>query len=293
MRKSYFIINPHAGNEKGAVLPSLIAELWKKAGVGYDIYITKDHKDIESGVRRALEAAAKELIIAGGDGTVLAAVNALRGAPMSVGVIPCGTGNDFVRSHGISTKIDEALLTVLAAGRLKEVDVGECNGSYFLNVASIGIDALIVKRTQGLKSWLKGPAVYLIASIIEIFTYTPMDISLTIDGVVYRRSAELVAIANGRFYGGGMEIAPMADATDAMYDIVLVRAMKKRRLLKLLPTLYAGNHIHEPEVELLKGYRIQITCGSEMVINLDGELSSGKILDVHEMHHKIKLITNI
>jgi len=293
MRKTYFLINPEAGKKQGRKLSTYIEKLWRSEGVSYKICMTKSHSDIALCVDQALKGDATEIIIAGGDGTLLEAITALNGSSIPIGVIPCGTGNDFIRSHKIGTEIGAALETALKAENLKTVDVGNCNGSYFLNVASIGIDAAIVKRTARFKKWLKGPLVYLVASIVEIFNDHSRQVSILIDGVSYERTVEMVVIANGRFYGGGMEIAPMADPTDGFYDIIVVKKMTRLRLLQLLPTLYPGKHIREPEVEIFKGRSIQIHSKEMMTINRDGELSEGFSVEIKKTTETIQIITNI
>lgn len=287
------MINPEAGKKRGRKLSTQITKLWESEGICYEICMTKSQSDIAACVTQALKGDATEIIIVGGDGTLLEAVIALNGNSIPIGVIPCGTGNDFIRSHKIGTEIHEALRTVLKSENLKTVDVGNCNGSYFLNIASMGIDAAIVKRTASLKRWLKGPLVYLVASIAEIFNDHGHPVTISIDGVSHERIVEMVVIANGRFYGGGMEIAPMADPTDGFYDIIVVRKMTRPRLLKLLPTLYWGKHIGEPEVEVFKGRVIQIHSVDLMIINRDGELSEGRLLEASEIAGKIQIITNI
>lgn len=290
MRKSFFIVNPESGKKQGLRIVGTIEELWSQNKVRFQIYITKNHADIASGVHKALSEEATEIIVVGGDGTLLAVVNALEDVPIPIGIIPCGTGNDFARTQGLSLQVETAILHMLNWSNIKKVDVGKSDGSCFLNVASIGIDAEIVKRTQQVKKWAFGSVVYLISSLIEIMVYRPLDISLCIDGVEYQRTVELVAVANGRYYGGGMKIAPMADPTDGMYDVVLARKMKRLRLVQLLPKLYSGGHVGEPEVEIFRGQNIKIKSTQNTSINLDGELTYGNLLAIMRSNSKIAII---
>ncbi len=292
MRKTLFIVNPEAGKKEGKHLKSKIEKLWTQGKIGYEIYITQDHADISAGVEKAKAESFTEIIVVGGDGTLLAVVNALGDHAIPIGVIPCGTGNDFVRSQSIDLDINQALMIALTSDAVKDVDIGRCNSTGFLNIASVGIDAAIVKRTQSVKKWIKSPLAYLIASIIEIITYEPIQITLTIDGQVYHRRIELVAISNGRYYGGGMKIAPMANPSDGFYDLIVINKMKKRRLLWLLPRLYEGTHITEPEVEIFKGQNIQIASEAELNINMDGELTRGKLMNIEKPVRKIYIMSN-
>lgn len=292
MRKSYFIINPASGKGQGLKIVTRIEENWTSAGIDFQIHITRNHGDIAVGVENACRAGATEIIIGGGDGTILAVVNALAGREVPIGIVPCGSGNDFARSNGLPLDAEQALHLLLNARQVKEIDIGKCNGIYFLNVASVGIDAAIVRRTLQIKKWIRGPLVYLVASIIEIFFYTPMRIEIDVDGRSYHRIIELAAVANGKYYGGGMKIAPLADATDGMYEVVLISQMKKQRLLRLLPTLYSGAHVREPEVEVMAGKTITLHMACRSVINLDGELTAGSVMILEEPDHKISLLVN-
>lgn len=291
MRKSYFIINPDSGNKQGKKLIPRINELWKKADIAYEVYITRDHTDIAVGVSNAILIEATEIIVAGGDGTILAIVNALDGYSISLGIIPCGTGNDFARSNGINLNSEKAISDILDHCITRKINIGKCNGFHFLNVASVGIDAAIVQRTKKVKKWVSGPLAYLISSIIEIIWYTPLEVTLTIEGESYQRTVELVAIANGKYYGGGMMIAPMADSTDGYFDVVMIRSMKKLRLIRLLPTLYSGSHLRESEVEIFKSKRIQIDFSSPQDLNLDGELSRTNHVSIEVEKYNIDIIS--
>lgn len=293
MRKSFFIVNPESGSKQGMKICSKIHDLWAQNGIWHEIYITKSHTDIASAVKSAIEKSTTEIIVVGGDGTLLAVVNALDGFPMPIGIVPCGTGNDFARTQGLPLQVESALLDLVGWNTKKTVDVGKSSGSCFLNVASIGIDAAIVKRTTQVRKWAKGPAVYFLASLIEILNYKPLRISLFVDDMEYARTVELVAVANGSYYGGGMRIAPMADPTDGIYDIVIANKMKRLRLIQLLPKLYTGSHIGESEIEILRGKNIKISTSKITPINLDGELMDGKCLTITESKSKIDIITKI
>ncbi len=293
MRKSFILINPESGSRQGTKWMLQIVDLWNASGIVHDIYVTKNHADIGNGVRKAIADNATEIIVVGGDGTLLTVVNALEDAPMLIGVVPCGTGNDFARTNGVPLDIKSAIEELLSWNTVRDIDIGNSNGSHFLNVASMGIDAEIVKRTHQVRKWMKGPLVYLIASLIEIFNYKPIRITMDIDGCRYERIIELVAIANGRCYGGGMRIAPMANPSDGIYDIILAEKMSRLRLIRLLPKLYTGRHIGEKGVETYQGKNISIHTLYPVAVNRDGELSDDTKLCIQECRRKMRLIGNI
>jgi len=287
MRKTFFIVNPSAGQGTGLLLLPEILSKWEAAGIPQQVYVTRDHEDILCAAKAAVAGEATDIGIVGGDGTVMAAINGLGSARIPIGIIPCGTGNDFIRSVSTSHSAADAVEALLRADRLREVSLGASDKGLFLNVASIGIDAAIARRAARMKHFLKGPLVYLAASIIEIFRYRPLTVTLSWDGHQECRKVVLVAVANGAYYGGGMHIAPMADPCDTQYDVVLARSMSRLRLLQLLPKLYTGRHIGAPEVETFRCARIRVQCEEPQWINYDGEILAADRLEILASHQKI------
>lgn len=293
MASTYFIVNPESGKKKSKEIVSLIKAFCESEKLDYVLCITTEPGDVTAYARCAVESQAAAVIVAGGDGTLNEAASVLKGTAIPMGIIPSGTGNDFVRTLGLKTIIGEALTTAVKRPCLRSVDVGSCNGMPFLNIASIGIDAAIVHRTLQIRRWIKGSLIYPLASLIEIFADSPQQVTICIDGAEYRRTIEMVVVANGKYYGGGMKVAPMADPGDGLYDILIVNKMSKLRLLTLLPSLYSGAHIKAPEVEVMRGQSLHIEFTRDVLINRDGELTVDNVMRVAPIRDKISIITNI
>ncbi len=291
MRKTFFIVNPSAGHGTGLLLLPEIIKKWEAAGIVHQVYVTRDHQDILCAAKTAVAAGATDIGVVGGDGTVMAVINGLGEAQIPIGIIPCGTGNDFLRSVSASPSVASATGALLQADRLQAVSLGAGAQGLFLNVASIGIDAVIAKRAAALKRYVKGPLVYLAASLMEIIRYKPLDVTLAWEGHQERRQVVLVAVANGAYYGGGMRIAPAADPCDALYDVVLARSMSRLRLFQLLPKLYTGKHIGEPEVETFRCREIKVQCDGMQWINFDGEILASDRLEILQSPQRISVFT--
>ncbi len=162
----------------------------------------------------------------------------------SFGVLPGGRGNDFARVLGIPSEIDDAV-AVLAAGHVREIDVGEVNDKRFLCIASCGFDS-DANRIANEAKRIKGQAVYLYAALRAVWEWKPARFTLTFDGdesEVF--TGYSVAAANSRAYGGGMFIAPDAILDDGLLDVVWTGDISKRRFLSNLPKVFKGTHVSE------------------------------------------------
>lgn len=293
MRKTYFIINPSAGKGTGLLLLPRIEQLWTANNTAYALRITENHEDIAKAAQDAIAAGATEVGIVGGDGTVLAVINGLMNSMLPIGIIPCGTGNDFIRAAAPDMTAESALAALMNLNGPRAFDLGHSNFGFFLNVASVGIDACIALRAQHLKKYIKGPAIYLIASLIEIIRFRPEALKVTMDGVVIEEPLTLVAIANGRYYGAGMPIAPNASLDDGSYEVIVAKHAGKLRLLRLLPRLLKGSHIFEPEVRIYRCQEIEIKSEKMLLVNHDGELSESNYLKADMHAAKINVFVNI
>ncbi|MCK8060858.1 MULTISPECIES: diacylglycerol kinase family protein [unclassified Fusibacter] len=222
------------------------------------------------------------IVVAGGDGTLREGVLGMiaRKSKVPMGILPTGTGNDFARTLGIPLDLNEAL-EVLLKGSKTKVHFGKVNEDIFVNVVSTGFDASIVNTREKIKRFVKGPLSYLVSTIITLVKYQAKEYVLMIDGKKHVGTYFLVAAANGRYYGGGMKVAPKASPKNKQLDICLVKKIGKLKLLYLLPTIYSGKHIETPYVEYFScdTLSIEIIDGS-VLINIDGELKYVNLFNI-------------
>lgn len=290
-----FIVNPVAGKNQGQRMISHIQEICTRKKVAFDILVTEGVGGGRHAMEQAIHQPYQTYVAVGGDGTVNEVMNGLQGSGKHLGIVPCGTGNDFARALQLPADPVVALEQLLN-GQVVEIDLGQVNEHYFINIASIGLDAEIADYTNKLKKWLKSTVAYVLALVRILVSYRPITIRFN-DGVGVKSSrAMLLALCNGSYYGGGMEIAPGAKVDDGLLDSYLVKAMPKLKLLFFFPTVFKGKHTTFQEVEVFRSKEITVTSESPFKINVDGEIvppeeTEGKYRAVFKIYPKqLKLV---
>jgi len=233
---------------------------------------------------------ALNIVSVGGDGTLFETINGMANKKVNLGIIAGGTGNDFIRSVEIPTDIYEAL-EIIKNGKIKDIDLGMVNGKYFINVVSFGIDGEIVRITDKIKKYIKGSAAYLSATLKSLVVYKAKSMLIEIDGVKYHREAYLVAVGNGKYFGGGMKVLPNAEIDDELLDICIVKKMSKVKLIALFPSIFSGKHISIKGVEYFKGKKVSIkSIKDKIIVNADGNLIGPSPAKIEILNKKIKLL---
>lgn len=276
MEKTLFIINPIAGAGKAKTLIPLIEETMNKVKKDYNIIIT-DKPEQAIKITEANISDYNTIVAVGGDGTVnevaSGIINKNRG---TLGIIPAGTGNDMAKSLGISNDPIKALETIIR-GNTTTMDIGRVNDNNFLNISSVGFDAEVVFNNNKLKKKIKSELSYALSVVYTLLQFKKRPVDIEIDGKRTHEDIVLLAVGNGKYYGGGMKILPDAKLNDGELDICIVSNMSKFSLLFLFPTIFKGNHIkYKKYVRMDKGKCIKIISKDIIPINVDGELMEGK-----------------
>lgn len=277
MDKILFIINPIAGGGRAKRLVPIIDNFMKSIGVDYNIVLTEKSRDGINIAKKGLKKGYKKIVAVGGDGTVNeVALGILEYGEGTLGIIPSGTGNDFARTLNIPFNIEEAI-EIIIKGINKKVDVGMVNGDLFLNIASIGFDSVVVKNTEKIKKRLKSGIAYFIGVLITLVGFKDINTRLEIDNMLIDKDIFLVAVGNGKYYGGGLKVLPMARVEDGYFHICVVNKMSKLKLLFLLPTIIKGKHIKfKKHVEIFKAKKVRIFTKNITYLNIDGEVKDIK-----------------
>jgi len=199
-------------------------------------------------------------------------LNGLACSNSALGVIPAGSGNDYFRS--LDTENDEDLLTRTIEGTIKKCSMGQVNKRYFLNVASAGIDAEVVYNARQFKKlpFLNGQGAYILGIFYTVFKYKSFKSKITFNDQTHHKSTLLIAVANGKYYGGGMKIAPRANIYSKEFELYHIDEAKPLRILKLFPTLIRGAHETLREVQSYQTYKISIYSKTGFMLNIDGEI---------------------
>jgi YegS/Rv2252/BmrU family lipid kinase len=213
------------------------------------------------------------VIVAGGDGTLNAAVDALVETQLTLGILPLGTANDLARTLGIPNSLPDAC-KIIANGEVRRIDLGLVNGKHFFNVASCGLS---VKITQKLTKKAKrrwGILAYLITALQVIWESRPFSAEIRINDQSIRVKTVQIAVGNGRYYGGGMAVVPDATIDDQRLDLYSLEIERWWQIIPLLPAIRQGRHIHSRSVRALGGQEIEIYTRKPRPINTDGEITT-------------------
>lgn len=224
-------------------------------------------------VIRAGHGRADMIILGGGDGTLSMALEAVMDSKLPLGVLPMGNANDLARTLAIPTQIADAC-AVIAAGMVRRIDVGEVNGKYFLNVASLGVSVDIAKRLtrQAKRRW--GVLAYIGAGWEAMRAAPSFVARIECDGERLELRCIQAAVGNGRYYGGGMTVADDATIDDRRLDLYAIERQRWWRLAVVLPALRWGKHRLVEGIHTLHGQTIRIETDRAMPINVDGEVVS-------------------
>lgn len=283
------VVNPRAGaGAASARLPALRRAL-TDAGARFDVALTDGPRDATRLVREALRSGIGGVAVVGGDGTLNEAVNGFfdqDGTPIAedawLGPLPCGTGGDFRRTLGVSRRTN-AMVTRMLWARPRPVDVGwlryvDPTGQpahrAFLNIASFGMSGQVVGLVNETPKWMGGTSAFLLGTLRAMTRYRNQRVRIRIDDEAPREERILtVAVANGRFFGGGMHIAPRAEIDDGAFDVVTL-TQTPLELLALSGDIYRGAHLERTGVSCVRAQRLfaePIDPDERVLIDLDGE----------------------
>lgn len=269
--KLYFIVNPVAGKGKTLAIIPLIESICKENNIDFTVKVSSQKGDSILLAAEAVKNGYSRVIAVGGDGTVNEVLNGIVHTGATLGVIPAGSGNDFVRSIPVSSDINQSIYNMIY-GIEKKVDLGICNERYFINVASVGLDTEVAARTQKTKKYFSGSLAYTLSALYTIFTYKGWNMQIKVDGNIIKVKTLLTAIANGKYYGGGVMPTPKAKIDDGYLDVCHISHMSKLKMFMVLPKYMKGKHTDLSEVTLTKGRNITINCDTSFPLNLDGEV---------------------
>ncbi len=268
-----FVFNPVAGRGRSKKILEEVKQVFGERGASYEVWETTGPNTAPDLARRAAEQGYESIISVGGDGTVLEVASGLLGTGCKMGVIPAGTGNDFIKSLGMDNDHIAAANAILD-GHTRKVDIGSTEeGNCFMNVAGTGFDTEVVRYTERFKATLQGVAAYLMGVLCALFNYKCQRMRLTMDGNVIEDSIFLVAIANGKAYGGGMMVAPKASLFDGMFDVTVIYHLPKLKVPVIIGRFMSGKHEGLKDIKSYRCSEIRLELlDNVMPINMDGEL---------------------
>ena len=219
------------------------------------------------------------MIACGGDGTLHEVVNAVAGKGVTVGIVPIGSANDFIKTRHPQSSA-HSLFTRLFDPQGKAVDLGSvaygnAMHRYFINSLGIGFTGRIAKSVQQ-SPWLKGELGYVYALLSVLFGYEPLTMAIKItleDSLLELHEPIFVfSVLNGKVEGGKFRIAPSAELSDGLLDVCILKAVPKYQFFRYVIHYLRGTHISDSQVLYCKAKRVEVTLDAAEVMHLDGEL---------------------
>lgn len=276
MPRCCFIVNPTAGHGRTLKTWKRIEPLAAQLGE-YGAKFTERPRHGEELARQAAAEGYDRVIVIGGDGTLNEVGNGLLGTGAAMGVVPTGTGNDWVRTVGIP-RDPEAATRIAFQGRLAKTDAGVAVGyRHFFNIAGIGFDAEVSRRVNDYGPILKmigGTLPSLLGIGGTLFRFTGARIHLQVDDQP-REVGRLLLMAVGlaRYYGGGMLILPDAVLDDGQFEVAWGEDLGRIELLSLVGKIYKGGHVGHPKVRFTRAQRITASSDTPVAFHLDGDVA--------------------
>lgn len=288
MAGTVLVVNPQsAGGKTERRWPELRATIQEAYGT-FDERFTRAAGDATRLTREALRAGADLVVAVGGDGTINEVVNGFFDgddavAPKaSFGIVPAGTGGDFIKTLGIPRDTFAAAANLKSApraidvGRLRYVaDDGTPSVRYFINIASFGIGGLVDRFVNESSKAFGGKVSFAIATLKAGAAYKNATVRLTLDGGTPKEGKIYnVAVANGRYFGGGMKVAPDAAVDDGLFDVITLGDFGFADLVLRGLDIYSGKHLKNPKVTVQRARKVEAvpTDGSaEVLLDVDGE----------------------
>ncbi len=236
-------------------------EVMETTGPGHATELARN--SISSGVRR--------LAVMGGDGTISEVANAAAGSLSELAILSVGTGNDIARSLGLPFNDLEASLAVAQNGKAEEIDVGVSGGRHFVSVLGVGFAAQVAAESNRLK-WLKGHLSFAVAIYKALWKMQPVPLEIELDDRSLSVDCTSILILNTPFTGGGLKLAPDADMSDGLFDVVVIDAIGRLNLMGSLPRVYWGSHLSHPSFSLFRSSSVRIRSQEPAGKMFDGDV---------------------
>lgn len=283
-----FICNPISGNSKASKAINTIRAELERLNIEYEFHLTEEKRHATRLARQLTKEGYSDIVVIGGDGTLHEVLNGIHDpSKTNLGIIPCGSGNDFANKAKIPEAPLDALKLILS-GNAKYTDYMVCSGIRGINIMGTGVDVEILKRCYNSKI-LKGKLKYAISTLISIISYKYPHVEAHFNGKDIERDCFIVCTANGSVFGGGITIAPNAVIDDGKLDFVLVNGMRGKRKPDALLHLASGKILDIPETEFCNTESIKAVFNSPVDIQIDGEIYSGINYNVNIVHNELKV----
>jgi diacylglycerol kinase (ATP) len=290
--KVLLFYNPYSGN--GLFKNSLDLIIGRYQQAGLQVIPVRSSRDM--GIERFMdtmnEAEYRQIVVAGGDGTINICVNAMirNNLHLPLAIFPVGTANDFAYYFHLPTEVEE-MIEVALHGDVRTADVGLCNDRCFINVAALGALVDVSQKTDpDLKNTL-GLLSYYLRALGELTSLKPLPVRLITPEETREEEIYFMVVMNGKAAGGFKKISPQADINDGLFDVVVFRKMPFMEFGPMLFSVLQGNHPNNRNVVTFQTDRLRIESEVEITTDVDGEKGEPLPLDFSMLHKRLRICT--
>lgn len=282
------LVNPHSGKGKSLAALKTVETILTGKQIPYTVHRTAYAGHATEIVRELNKRDECKLIVMGGDGSFNEALNGIEDfSKITVGFIPCGTGNDYVKAAKIPTDVKKALELILK-GEEGYTDFIQLDDRRALNATGAGMDVDVLVKYSQMKAF-RGKMKYYASLIYTAIHLRYPRVRIEIGDRVEEKEIIIVSIANGIYIGGGMAISPKSEVNDGLMDVVLIGKATKLKKYQLLLQFLSCKHLTNPVTEHFRCSEIKITLlDDDSKSQVDGEVFDNKVMNCKLMHNVLR-----
>tara|TARA_A100001037_G_scaffold45214_1_gene36344 strand:+ start:1035 stop:1925 length:891 start_codon:yes stop_codon:yes gene_type:complete len=294
MKKYIIVVNPRSGKKQGLRILDDIKHKLDKSKINFEIRITEYRGHAQQIIQTLNLSDYEGILIVGGDGSFHEIVNGMLkrndDKRIPIGIIPAGTGNSFLLDLNI-TNTATALDNIIK-GKTKKIDLlkitYEKELKYSINLVGWGMITDVGLTSE--KFRFMGYSRYTIAAIVEILFKKSRYAKIEIDDTVLQNRFMFAIACNSKHVGKGMVMAPKAELDDGFMDVIIADGdVSRYRLLNVLPKLFDGTHVNEPEVKSFKSKKLKLISKNRDQLNIDGEMIGESPFEVEVLEKEIEI----
>jgi YegS/Rv2252/BmrU family lipid kinase len=306
MNKWGILFNPKASAGKAFQSKNYIFELLKENKIEYDSYFTEYEGHGIFIVKEMIGKGIHKFISVGGDGTLNELVNGIMKSSKNsedflISHIPIGTGNDFGKTLGMDENI-EKIIKAIKEEKYKLIDIGYLNcfneyekniERYFINIAGLGYDAVVVDAINKIKRKGKGSKIYyLLLTVKKLFGYKDTKVKITVDDKEINCDLFSLCVGNGRYNGSGMMQVPKAILDDGLFDLTIINKIGKLDIIRSIKRMYNGTLLEHKKIDFIRGKKVNVKSFPKILVEADGENIGFTEANFEIIPKKLKIVVN-